>query len=680
MTKRDCKDEQLEQHRRKNTGEGQPLTEESGVKVTNDERNLRAGKRGPLLMQDFHLYKKLTHFTREKIPEKIVHARGFGVYGEFETYESMKDYTMAHFLQQPGQKTPVFVRFSNFTGNKGSKDTAVDIRGFAVKFYTEEGNYDSLALQFPVFILADAMKFMDVAHAAQPNLRTHMPQASVAHDNFWDYVVSNKESAHMVMWLMSMRGRPRSWRMMEAFPINTFRFINEKGVSTFVRFMWKPKLGVHSLLLQEANEIGGADPDYHRRDIIDAIENGQYPEYELGVQLIAEKDEFKFDFDILDDTKLWPEEEIPPKFIGKMTLNRLMDNFYAENEQSAFNPANVVPGIEFSNDPVLQGRSIAYRDTELYRHNSPNYEQIPVNRPINEVTNNFRNGRMNQRIDVDHTHFHDNSQSDHTPQEVSPADGGYENYSTPVEGMVTREHPSDSFTDYYTQARIFWNSLSTPEKQDLIESFSFHLGSVRSQDIREKNVEMWANVDEGMAATIADNIGVARPTNKQVKAEKSYPSLSQSTTPSNAATRKVAVIVGENFHSEQLQEMLKQLLDHDVMLDIISATLQEQVGDNGATVQPNKTFTTAHPALYDALYVVGGQAKNQKQFDGYVEEYIASHYKYLKPIAIAGGQEHYLENFVSETAPGIVLGANNTKFAEQFLENIAKGRFWERTQ
>lgn len=387
---RDAKDEQLEQYRKQNSGNDQPLTEESGVKVSNDQQTLRAGKRGPLLMQDFHFYKKQSHFSRERIPEKIVHARGFGAYGEFELYESLKDLTKAAFLQEPGKKTPLFVRFSNFVGSKGSKDTAVDIRGIAVKFYTEEGNYDSLGLQFPVFVIQDAMKFADVSHAAKPDPQTDMPQATVAHDRFWDFVVNNPESTHMIMWLMSMRGRPRSWRMMEGYPINTFRFVNEEGKSTFVRFIWKPKLGIHSLMLDEANAIGGVDADFHRRDLIEAIASGAYPEYELAIQLIKEEDEFKYDFDILDDTKFWPEEEFPAKVIGKMTLNRLMDNFFAEEDQAAFNPANLVPGIEFSNDPILQGRSFAYRDTELYRQNTPNFEELPVNRPLTGVNNNSR--------------------------------------------------------------------------------------------------------------------------------------------------------------------------------------------------------------------------------------------------------------------------------------------------
>lgn len=677
-TKKDLKDEQLEKFRKQNTGPDQHMTEESGMKVANDQKSLRAGKRGPLLMQDYHFYKKLTHFTRERIPEKVVHARGFGVYGDFEVYESMKDYTMADFLQEPGKKTSVFVRFSNFTGNRGSKDTAVDIRGFAVKFYTEEGNYDSLSLQFPVFVLADPMKFMDVSHAAKPNPKTHMPQATVAHDNFWDYVVSNPESAHMVMWLMSMRGRPRSWRMMEGYPVNTFRFVNDKGVSTFVRFIWKPKLGVHSLLLDEANQIGGADPDFHRRDLTEAIENGAFPEYELGVQLIPEKDEFKYEFDILDDTKLWPQEEVPVKIIGKMTLNRLMDNFFAEEEQSAFNPSNLVPGIEFSNDPVVQGRSIAYRDTELYRQHSPNHEELPVNRPIVEAENNLRDGLLKQQIDTDTVHFHNNSLAGGTPSETSSEQGGYENYPKKVEGHVTREHPSDSFEDYYSQARVFWNSLAPAERKDLIDSFSFHLGGVKSEKIREMNVEMWANIDKEMAGLIANNIGVKPPKNNHVEVDKSYPSLSQLNTPHLAMTQKVGVLVGEAFDGAEVKSTLDTLIEKGVIVEIVAETLNSVTGKDGTMLKPDKTFLNVHPSMYDAIYVVGGSSENQEKLDETLYDFIRTQYNHLKPIGISASKDSYMTDIAKSNPIGVVSPTDNLNFAEQFAEAISQHRFWER--
>lgn len=669
------KDEQLDQYRKENTGPDKKMTEDSGMKVSDDQKSLRAGKRGPLLMQDYHFYKKQSHFNRERIPEKVVHARGFGVYGDFEVYESMKDYTMAKFLQDPGKKTSVFVRFSNFVGSKGSKDTAVDIRGFAVKFYTEEGNYDSLGLQFPVFVMSDPMKFMEVTHAAKPDPTTGLPQATVAHDSFWDYVFSNQESAHMVMWLMSMRGRPRSWRMMEGYPVNTFRFVNEEGVATFVRFIWKPKLGVHSLKLDEANLIGGVDPDYHRRDMMEAIEAGSYPEYELGVQLIAEEDEFKYDFDLLDDTKLWPEEEVPLKMIGKMTLNRLVDNFFAEEEQSAFNPSNLVPGIEFSNDPVLQGRSFAYRDTELYRQNTPNYEELPVNRPISDVNNNLRDGHYKVPIDTDSVHYHSNTLADDTPAETPAEEGGYENYPGKVEGHVTRDYPSDSFEDYFTQARIFWNSLSKPEKDDLIESFSFHLGGVNDKELRQNNIEMWANVDEEMATQIAENIGVNPPKTKQVKTEQSYESLSQLNSPHSAETQKVGVLIGEGFNGKEVKDTLKTLSEKGVLTEIVSEKLGPVKGDNDTELVPDKSFLTSHPALYDAIYVVGGKSKNQSMFDQQIQEFIDMQFKHLKPIGVAAGQEKYISK---KEAPGIVLAVDNSDFTSQFIEAIAKKRFWKR--
>src|SRR5690625_1584567 len=467
----DGKDKQLEKNREKNTGPGKKLTDDAGFKISNDRWSLRAGKRGPTLFQDFHFYRKQSHFSRERIPEKVVHARGDGAYGEFELYKSMKHVTKAHFLQEPGTKTPVFVRFSNFIGSKGSKDTAIDIRGFATKFYTQDGNYDMLALSFAVFAVMDAMKFADFVHAVKPNPRTGVPQATVAHDNAWDYVANNQEIAHFIMWLMSDRGRPRSWRMMEGWPVNTFRFINENGQSTFVRFVWKPLLGVHSLMLDEANIIGGLDADFHRRDLQEAIKKGTYPEYELGIQLIAEEDQFNYDYDILDNTKIWPEEEVPVEIIGKMTLNQLVDNQFAEEEKSSFDPSRLVPGIDFTNDPVLQGRSFAYRDTDYHRLGTGNINEIPVNQPINETNNNQRDSYSRYRIDNDDINYYENSLAENTPSVTLPEEGGYTHYPEKVEGEITREPPGGSFDDYFSQARMFYNSLSPVEKEQITDTF-----------------------------------------------------------------------------------------------------------------------------------------------------------------------------------------------------------------
>lgn len=588
--------------------------------------------------------------------------------------------TKAHFLGEAGRKTPVFTRFSTFQGSRGSKDTAVDIRGFAVKFYTQEGNYDSLSLQFPVFIVADAMKFMDVVHAAKPNPVVEIPQATTAHDNFWDYVANNQESAHMVMWLMSMRGRPRSWRMMAGWPINTFRFINEHGKSTFVRFKWEPRLGVHSLLLDEANVIGGIDPDFHRRDIIEAINKGVYPEYDLGIQIIPEEDEFKYNFDVLDDTKLWPEEVIPIEWIGKMTLNRLMDNFFAEEEQSVFDPASVVPGIDFSNDPVLQGRAIAYRDTELYRQRTANINDIPVNRPIVERNYNLRDSFSRYRIDVDSVHYHKNSLAGNTPSESSFEEGGYVNYPENVGGRVTRENPSDSFTDFFSQPRMFWNSLSPIERRDLTECLIFHLQYVKSKSVRQQNVDMWANVDVGLATELAENIGVNPPQGSHVPVEASYPSLSQLNTPHLAATQKVAVLIGNGFNGNEVVNTLNILKQNQVFIDIVSEQLGIVTGADGTKLEVDETFLTKQsPALYDALYVVGGKADHQEKFTQDIQEFVYGAYKNYKPIGIATTGEAYIQTSKNNNLAGVVFSKNNPNFGKEFVRAVAQQRFWDRT-
>ncbi|WP_093857572.1 catalase [Tenuibacillus multivorans] len=675
----DRKDEQLEYYRRRNTGPGKKMTDDNGVKVSNDRWTLRAGKRGPALFQDFHFYKKQSHFDRERIPEKVVHARGFGVYGDFELYKSMRNYTVAKFLHEPGKKTPLFCRFSNFIGNKGSKDTAVDIRGFAVKFYTEEGNYDMLSLQFPVFILADGMKFMDVTHAAKPEPKTHVPQATTAHDSFWDYVANNQESAHMVMWLMSMRGRPRSWRMMAGWPINTFRFINEHGQSTFVRFKWVPKLGVHSLLLDEANIIGGVDPDFHRRDIIEAVLKGAYPEYELGVQLIEEGDQYNYDFDILDDTKLWPEEVVPVETIGKLTLNRLVDNFFAEEEQSVFDPANLVPGIDFTNDPVLQSRAFPYRDTELHRHHSANFENLPVNKPIVEKNYNLRRSYLRHRIDVDSVHYHNNSLAGNTPEEASFEEGGFVSYPDEVEGHITRERPSESFYDYFSQSRLFWNSLSTVEKQDLVDTFIYHLQYVKSKSVRQQNVDMWVNVDKEMACTIADNIGVDRPKGSHVPVSKSSPAISQANTPHYAFTQKVAVLIGDGFNGREVTSVLDLLQQNGVFIDIVSEKLGTVTGSDGATLEVDETFTTKYPVLYDSFYIVGGHSHNQEKFNQDILEWVSKGYKHYKPIGVASTGQNYIRSSDKNNLAGVVFAGNNPDFGNNFVAAIAQQRFWNRT-
>ncbi|MEN1969130.1 catalase [Lentibacillus sp. N15] len=672
------KQKQLEQYRKKNTGDHKKLTSDAGLKISNDRWSLRAGKRGPTLFQDFHFYKKQSHFNRERIPEKVVHARGDGAYGEFELYKSMRHVTKAHFLQKPGCKTPVFVRFSNFIGSKGSKDTAIDIRGFATKFYTQEGNYDMLALSFAIFSVMDAMKFADFVHAVKPNPRSGVPQATVAHDNAWDYVANNQEIAHFIMWLMSDRGRPRSWRMMEGYPVNTFRFINEQGKSTFVRFVWKPLLGVHSLLLDEANIIGGVDPDFHRRDLQEAIECGAYPEYELGVQLIAEEDEFKYDFDILDDTKLWPEEVVPVEIIGKLTLDRLVDNHFAEEEQSSFDPSTIVPGIDFTNDPVLQGRSFAYRDTDYHRLGTGNINNIPVNQPIAEKNTNQRQSYVRHEIDVDAVNYHNNSLAGNTPAETPPQEGGYAHYPERVEGHKTRKRPSESFYDYFSQPRLFWNSLSSVEKQHTVETFTFHLGYVKSKSVRQQVVDMFANVDTKMACAIADNIGVNRPSEPHVPVSASSPALSEANTKYYPYTQKVGVLIGNGFDGKEVSNTLHLLQQYGVFIDIISEKLGVVTGSDGTQINVNKPFVSTNSVLVDSLYVVGGSSENQTKFHQDIMSFINDAYKHYKPIGVATTGQDYFQVQDPNTLAGVVFAQTNPDFGHEFIKAIAHQRFWNR--
>ncbi|MFN7251556.1 MAG: catalase [Anaerobacillus sp.] len=669
------KNEQLEKFRIQNTGKR--LTTNEGLKVANNENTLKAGDRGPILMQDFHFFQKQMNFDTERIPERVVHARGFGVHGEFELYKSMKKHTKASFLQEPGSTTPVFVRFSTVQGGKGSKDTARDVRGFAVKFYTEEGNYDLLGLPFPVFIVHDPFKFVDSQHALKPQPHNDMPTASAAHDNFWDFVANNQESAHFVMWAMSDRAIPRSWRMMEGFAVNTFRFENEDGQASFVRFHWKPILGVHSFLMEEADIIGGVDPDFHRRDLRDAIERGAFPVFEFGVQIIAEEDEYKFEFDVLDPTKLWPEEVVPVEIMGKMTLNRNVDNFFAETEQVAFDVTNLVPGINFTDDPILQGRTFTYKITQLHRLGTSNYPDIPINRSLCPFHNNQRDGFSRYRIDVDQVNYFRNSIAGNTPGPTPPEQGGFEHYPEEVQGRKVKAS-SDSFKDFFSQARLFWNSMSPVEKQHIIEAFSFELANVERVSIRQQVVDMFSNVDKEMATMIADHVGVNPPSGHHVNVTSSSPALSQANTPHYAFSLRVAVLIGNGFNGKEVREVINTLSQYGVFVDVVSAKLGTVTDADGTKIKVDKTFLATNHVLFDSFYVVGGQTENQVVFDRYITEFIHGAYKNYKPLGIATTGQSYIHPSEDSNLAGVVFAANNRNFSKEFISAIARRRFWDR--
>lgn len=640
----------------------QPLTTNQGLKISEDEHSLKAGERGPTLLEDFHFREKMTHFDHERIPERVVHARGSAAHGIFETYECASDITKAQFLNGKGTKTPVFVRFSTVAGSKGSADTVRDARGFATKFYTQEGNYDLVGNNIPVFFIQDAIKFPDFVHAVKPEPNNEIPQAQSAHDTFWDFIANNQESAHMVMWHMSDRSIPRSYRMMEGFGVNTYRFINAEGKAHFVKFHWKPVLGVKSLVWDEAQIIAGKDPDFHRRDLWESIERGYFPEWELGVQLIPVEDEFKFSFDILDATKIWPEEEIPVRILGKMTLNKNVDNFFAETEQAAFHVGHVVPGIDFSNDPLLQGRLFSYTDTQLIRLGGPNFHELPINKPICPFHNNQRDGYGRQTINVGQVSYHKNSLANNTPHPVSEADGGYKHYEEKVEGHKVRAR-SESFKDHFSQARLFWLSMTDIEKKHIIDAFSFELGKVKNKAIRKQVVDMYAHVSYSLASAIAERIGIVPPVEVEVPhIQQTSPAVSQVINAKESVkSNKVAVIVTENS-SEKLNELIATFLSEDIVVELVS---NKQGIVSGYEI--HETFATTSSVLYDGVYVTGAFQNSYEQAKA--EQFIEQAYQHCKTIG-------YTENvlFLKHIANKHGVATD----PKSFVHALAKHRHWVR--
>ncbi|MFC5589888.1 catalase [Sporosarcina soli] len=669
------KDKQLETFR--SYEKGKKLTTNQGLKVAEDEHSLKAGLRGPTLMEDFHFREKITHFDHERIPERVVHARGYAAHGEFELYKSMKDYTKAAFLQEPGSKVPVFTRFSTVAGSRGSAETVRDVRGFAVKFYTEEGNFDLVGNNIPIFFIQDAIKFPDLIHAVKPEPHNEMPQAASAHDTFWDFVANNQETAHMIMWHMSDRTIPRSFRMMEGFGVHTFRFVNAEGKAHFVKFHWKPKLGVHSLVWDEAQKISGKDPDFHRRDLWESIERGQFPEFELGVQIIEEKDEFMFDFDILDATKIWPEEVVPVQLIGKMTLNRNVDNVFAETEQVAFHPGHVVPGIDFSNDPLLQGRLFSYTDTQLIRLGGPNFHELPINRPVCPFHNNQRDGYGRQTINVGQVSYHKNSLADNSPSTSTEKEGGYVHYEEKVDGRKIQAR-SDSFKDHFSQARLFYNSMTLAEKKHIVDAFSFEVGKVKDKNVRQQVVDMFVNVDKGLATAVAQAIGVDHPDGEESAVAETSPALSQETTAKLPDTRKVAVLLGEQFDGNELESIVTACLDAGMVVDIVSDKFGIIHAENGLAIEVDETFLTVHSVLYDAVLVVGGEVDNPTKFKKDIINFVNEAFQHYKPIGVASTGVSFFDASDAEVGSGIVMADESNNFNNDFIAAVAAHRHWDR--
>lgn len=698
----DAKQRQLDEYR---VGpDGGPLSTDQGVPVTSDDDSLKAGERGPTLMEDFHLREKITHFDHERIPERVVHARGAGAYGYFELYDSLAEHTRASFLTKPGERTPVFVRFSTVAGSRGSADTVRDVRGFAVKFYTDEGNFDLVGNNMPVFFIQDGVKFPDFVHAVKPEPHNEIPQAASAHDTLWDFVQLQPETMHMMLWLMSDRAIPRSYRMMQGFGVHTFRLVDARGRATFVKFHWIPRLGVHSLVWDEAQLVAGADPDFNRRDLWDAIEGGHHPEWELGVQLISEERARELEFDLLDATKLIPEEQVPVRIVGRMVLDRNPENFFAETEQVAFHLGNLVPGIDVSEDPLLQARLFSYLDTQLIRLGGPNFAQIPVNRPVVPVRNNQRDGYHQHRVQRGETSYQPNSISGDRPEPADPS-VGYVSAPTEVSGVKQRRR-ADSFADHYTQAALFWRSMTEVEQEHIVSAFGFELGKVTRPRIREGVLGHLARIDSELATRVGAWIGLTAPGHQPVGELTVSPALSQQhrTGDGSLCARKIAVLAADGVDGSDFEQVRDALAGRGAVLELVAP----HVGGL-RTREPDGEFPAAHSLLtarsvvFDAVLVAGGrESTDMLRVRPDVVDFLRQAYRHGKAIgawgsglevvaaAHLGESEQVVAGAEKGASPpvreGVVLADSQAsgrsalaQFAAAFGDAVGRHRAWSRT-
>ena len=590
------------------------LTTNHGVPISDNQNSLKAGPRGPSLLEDFVLREKIQHFDHERIPERIVHARGSAAHGSFELTESLAPYTRAKILTEVGKKTEVFTRFSTVAGGAGSVDTPRDVRGFAVKFYTSEGNWDLVGNNIPVFFIQDAIKFPDLIHAVKMEADRGYPQAASAHDTFWDFIGLMPESTHMVMWAMSDRTLPRSLRMIEGFGVNTFRLVNEDGEATFVKFHWRPRLGLQSTLWDEAVKIAGADPDFHRRDLYEAIATGNFPEWDFGVQLLTQEEADAMQFDILDATKIIPEEIVPIRFIGKMVLNRNPDNFFAETEQVAFLPTNMPPGIDVSEDPLLQGRLFSYQDTQLSRLGTVNFHQLPINRAKGCPFQNFqRDGHMQGNVPEGRANYEPNSLhlAGEAPGPREDSENGFHTFKASVEGQKVRLR-AESFADHYSQARMFFQSLSTTEQAHLASALVFELSKVTLQHVRMQVLANIINVDGSLAARIADGLNVKLPSRAQPTVEPSDLDLSPAVAligkyPATLEGRCVAVLVTDGADGEAINALKSAVKDAGGSVKIIAPKIGGVKLKDGTQMEANGQLAGSPSVLFDAVALIISQ-------------------------------------------------------------------------
>lgn len=682
-----AKIKQLDAHRK--TDNNQTLTTNQGTKISDDQNSLKMGDRGPTLLEDFIMREKMTHFDHERIPERIVHARGSAAHGYFELYDSLSAITKADFLQHKGQKTPVFVRFSTVQGSRGSADTVRDIRGWATKFYTEQGVFDLVGNNTPVFFIQDAIKFPDFVHAVKPEPHNEIPQGASAHDSFWDYVSLQPETLHNVLWAMSDRGIPRSYRTMEGFGIHTFRLINAQGKSTFVRFHWKPVAGKASLLWDEAQKLAGKDADFHRRDLWEAIEAGDYPEYQLGLQLIPEEDEFKFDFDLLDATKLIPEALVPVQLVGRMVLNRNPDNFFAETEQVAFHPGHIVPGIDFTNDPLLQGRLFSYTDTQISRLGGPNFHEIPINRPVCPYHNFQCDGMHRMEINSNPANYSPNSLNNNWPREsmATKNNDGFESHQERLDGHKIRER-SPSFQEYYSHPGLFWRSQTPIEQQHIIDAFAFELGKVSRAYIRVRVVEHLAHIDTELAGKVAHQLGIPVsdallniPAPHPVSGIECDPALSLYALPGgDIKGRSVAILLADNAAAPDVLYLLNTLKERGVYPKLLAQTMGDITASDGSIIPVNATFAGAPSITVDAVIVPDGIYDSLMK-SGEAQHYLLEAYRHLKVIGLSGDAKKLMSLWrESAVEEGIIQDETIcADMLDSFFESLAAHRIWSRS-
>ncbi|TPI36835.1 catalase [Mesorhizobium sp. B3-1-9] len=664
-------------------GEVEVQTTALGTPIADDHNTLKIGERGPTLIEDFHFREKIFHFDHERIPERVVHARGYGAHGFFETYESLAQYTKADIFQRAGEKTPAFVRFSTVAGSKGSFDLARDVRGFAVKLYTKEGNWDLVGNNIPVFFIQDAVRFPDMVHAVKEEPDRAFPQAQSAHDNFWDFISLTPESMHMIMWIMSDRAIPRSFRFMQGFGVHTFRLVNAKDESTFVKFIWKPKLGMQSVVWNEAVKINGADPDFHRRDLWNAIRSGDFPEWELCVQLFDQDFAESFDFDILDPTKIIPEEVIEPLPVGRLVLDRMPENFFAETEQVAFMTQNVPPGIDFSNDPLLQGRNFSYLDTQLKRLGSPNFTHLPINAPKCPFHHFQQDGHMAMRNPAGRANYQPNSWGE-GPREAP--ERGFRSFADAEEGQKVRLR-AESFADHYSQARQFFLSQTEPEQRHIAMALTFELSKVETPVIRERMISHLLNIDETLAVTVADKLGIktmppaadaAVPTRDDLEPSPALSIINNG--PDSFKGRKMGVLVSDGIDSGLLQAVRDAAHAEGAKVEIVARKVGGVEAGDGSWIEANHMIDGGPSVLFDAVVLlVSEEGADMLSRDAAAKDFVSDAFAHLKFIGFVAEAGPLLASAgVATDADEGLIELNGGGSARSFVEACRRLRLWAR--